>query len=601
MDSSKFGLSLLESLTIGMYTDANVCYREYIQNSCDSINKAVSKGVLTLEDSWVDVVIEPDNRYVSIEDNGMGLCKTDFYRTMANIAASSKKQGEDMGFRGIGRLIGMAFCKQLKFTASFEGEDVKSIFTWDGEKLSKMLEENYDGTLEDAIIMLISHTTEPAEPSERFFKVEMIDVFETSLQLLDDNAVCEYLQFVLPIDYSINFDLGNEIHEYAEKINYHLEEHNVKVNGRDLTKAYYRDLLDKGKPYDRIESIHFHEFRNKNDELLAWMWYGLSSFERQIPEENKIRGLALRSSNIQLGTNTVLQPYFKEERAYTYFVGEVFAVHPHLRPNARRDFFNPHEVLNDFIREVGVYFHGDLRKLFNKANRIKLSYRDINIVEKKEQEHYDKLTGKTARPYLGEKEREKAEKEIELAKEKAVTAMKEIEKADALDPTTPQGKVAINIKKRHGMKKPQSTPVAPTTKEQPQVEIPMVVKPVPSAESEKSENPPSAPMVIAPSVATTAPSEPTNLSPVSPSSLPPKREGISIPTPLPMTSQPEVVEPTAIPVEKEEIKPVYFTDSLSKLNDSEKEIVKQILELTSSVVKPLEVNVIMEKIKQKWN
>lgn len=109
MDASKFGLSLLESLTIGMYTEENVCYREYIQNSCDSINRAVNQGVIKFEDAWIDVTIEPEERYASILDNGLGLGQTDFYQTMANIAASQKRQGEDMGFRGIGRLIGMVW------------------------------------------------------------------------------------------------------------------------------------------------------------------------------------------------------------------------------------------------------------------------------------------------------------------------------------------------------------------------------------------------------------------------------------------------------------------------------------------------------------
>ena len=45
----------------------------------------------------------------------------------------------------------------------------------------------------------------------------------------------------------------------------------------------------------------FKKFYDKNGELLAWMWYGLSRFEKAIPACNKMRGLRLRKENIQIG------------------------------------------------------------------------------------------------------------------------------------------------------------------------------------------------------------------------------------------------------------------------------------------------------------
>lgn len=577
MDASKFGLSLLESLTIGMYTEENVCYREYIQNSCDSINRAVSQGVISFEDACIDVVIEPDERYVSILDNGLGLGQKDFYQTMANIAASRKKQGEDMGFRGIGRLIGMAFCKTLKFSASFEGEDVTSTFTWDGEKLAQMLRDNYDGSLDDAIIELIDYSKEPADPSERFFKVEMIDVHESSLELLNETAVCEYLQFVLPVDYDINFDLSSEIHDYAKSLNYHMEEHKVFVNGRELTKAYYRDLLKNGVPYDRIESLQFQNFYGKDGELLAWMWYGLSSFEIQIPKENPIRGLALRSSNIQLGTNAVFRNNFNDPRSCFYFVGEVFAVSNGLRPNARRDYFNPSDTLNEFTHQIESYFNDELRKIFNKANDIKNYYRDINLVDKKKEEHQQNLSsGK----YLGEKEKEQAENAVKEAEKKAEKAKEKLEKVSILDPMTPMGKVADNIKKRHG------STVAPTsTKNTP---------PEPENTDKKVEKqPPEKPKaVIIEDVPLPVASTFTPIT----TSLPPQVEGISPPAPLPLAPEVQVT-----PIIEETIPVVYFHETLTQLKNEEKEIVREVLEMISSTLKEKELNEIKEKIKKKWN
>ena len=47
MDEYVFGANILENLTTGMYKDSKVSYREYIQNACDQIDKAVEQGILS--------------------------------------------------------------------------------------------------------------------------------------------------------------------------------------------------------------------------------------------------------------------------------------------------------------------------------------------------------------------------------------------------------------------------------------------------------------------------------------------------------------------------------------------------------------------------
>ena len=69
------------------------------------------------------------------------------------------------------------------------------------------------------------------------------------------------------------------------------------------------------------------------------MWYGINRFEKQIPALNEMRGIRLRKGNIQIGNEqTFLEHnFYKEPREYLYLLGEVFAVHNELRPNARRE------------------------------------------------------------------------------------------------------------------------------------------------------------------------------------------------------------------------------------------------------------------------
>ena len=126
-----FGANILENLTTGMYQDSKVIYREYIQNACDQIDKAYNMGLLKSNEGRIDIWLDAEKRTVSIEDNATGICTADFERTLADIANSDKKLGEDKGFRGIGRLCGLAYCKELIFTSTAAGEDVVSIMRCD--------------------------------------------------------------------------------------------------------------------------------------------------------------------------------------------------------------------------------------------------------------------------------------------------------------------------------------------------------------------------------------------------------------------------------------------------------------------------------------
>ena len=129
------------------------------------------------------------------------------------------------------------------------------------------------------------------------------------------------------------------------------------------------------KNYDEISRLEFKDFRDSSGNLVAWMWVGLSRFEKQIPKVNHMRGLRVRSANIQLGNDDALQNLFKESRGNYYYVGEVFAAAKELIPNSQRDYFNENEtrvLFEDLLRE---YFYDVLHKLYYEANRVKNDYK----------------------------------------------------------------------------------------------------------------------------------------------------------------------------------------------------------------------------------
>ena len=131
------GKDILELLTSGMYLDPLTIYREYIQNSADSIEKAVSKGLLKSieDDGKIKININYIDRSIIIEDNGTGLSSNEFTKILLSFGNSPKRGTDARGFRGIGRLAGLAYCQELVFTSKCAGENKINTLKWDCRQL----------------------------------------------------------------------------------------------------------------------------------------------------------------------------------------------------------------------------------------------------------------------------------------------------------------------------------------------------------------------------------------------------------------------------------------------------------------------------------
>lgn len=440
------GKNILDNLTTGMYSDSKVIYREYIQNACDQIDRAVELGILSTEEGYVDIFTESKERYVSIKDNATGVKAKDFIEDVGDIANSNKKIGRNKGFRGIGRLCGLAYCKTLKFTTSYLGEDTKSIMTCDAQKMRAMLVENKKYTLDEIWDAIVTYSTEPEVENEHYFEVEMFSINKENTDLLNDTKVRKYLSFVVPVPYKNTFILRNQIYGYADSIGYHIDEYCIRVNGSQIFKEYTTKLKEQSgsylKNYDEISRLEFKDFRDSSGKLIAWMWVGLSRFEKQIPSVNPMRGVRVRSANIQLGNDDALQPLFKENRGNYYFVGEVFAASQYLIPNSQRDYFNENEtrvLFEDLLRE---YFYDVLHKLYYEANRVKNDY-------KRQEEYLSKIAEyqrkEKEQGFVNEEERQKLQFDIDKAKKSAEDARKRLDKLDNRDSSSPLSEVRKSI------------------------------------------------------------------------------------------------------------------------------------------------------------
>lgn len=422
------GKNIIENLTTAMYENLRIVYREYIQNSADGIDKAVSAGILQPKDASIFITIEPQNRKIIIEDNGYGIPKANFKKIMESIADSQKSVDNNKGFRGIGRLGGISVCDELRFITSAKGENVESVCIWNAKLIKDILADN-DNKIDASSLVdkSTSYKENPCEKEDHYFKVELIKVGRNAEDLLNVGAVSDYISAIAPVPYSSGFCYKDPIRKYAADNGFNIDEYRVLINEEQIFKPYVTDLYrpvgtsGKKEKYDSIYGVEFEMFVDDNDKPIAWMWYGISNFEKKIPTINQMRGLRLRKGNIQIGDENTLttQRFFKEERGNFYFVGEIFAVSPLLIPNARRDYFN----LNDECR----FFEGCLKNLtynvfysiYHKANDIKKelqrlqeygnAYREFNV---------NLAEGK----FIDEASKNKAASELEAKKEKATKA-----------------------------------------------------------------------------------------------------------------------------------------------------------------------------------
>lgn len=445
-----FGANILENLTTGMYQDSKVVYREYIQNACDQIDKAYVNGILRSGEGRIDIWLDPENRTVSIEDNATGICAADFERTLADIANSDKKLGENKGFRGIGRLCGLAYCKELVFTSTAVGENIISVMRCDALKMRELISVSEQGgkyTASEVLSSIYNFDRKKTEDrNSHWFKVQMIGVNDENTDLLDFEQIKEYLSFVAPVPYQNTFIFRTEVYNYAKKINYVIDEYNIFLDGEPIFKKY-KTNFKTSKGEDEIFNLAFKEIYDAHNNLLAWLWIGVSHFKAVISKDCKMRGIRLRKENIQIGNEDTLQKLFKEDRGHHYFIGEVFAISKDLVPNSQRDYFNENVTRMEFEGELKKYFNGELHKIYYEGSAINSAFSKIDSYEKKNAELQEK---KRKGDFVNKHHLEKTLTEVEKAKKIAEKAFTEIEKRKqkaVSDPKDVISQVIIRIEK----------------------------------------------------------------------------------------------------------------------------------------------------------
>lgn len=239
------GKYTLESLTTGMYSDPMIVYREYIQNSVDSLENAVQQGIIDHSSMRIDIIVSEENSRISIRDNGTGISSSEARATLMNVGNSKKRNANNRGFRGIGRLGGMSYCDTLIFYTSFEGENCKSVISFDCKKLKKLLVPGQyeDLSLSDVLGEITTIEVLPEKKEKHYFVVEMENV-SGSTDLLNIDAAKSYISQVAPLPYKTRqFIYISQLKEFLKGNGYDIEEFPIFVGEEETDlEPVYADL-----------------------------------------------------------------------------------------------------------------------------------------------------------------------------------------------------------------------------------------------------------------------------------------------------------------------------------------------------------------------
>ena len=392
MDTIVIGARVLDVLTTGMYPDALDALREYVQNSYDAIRRAERAEILKPNFGDVVISVNTERREVTVRDNGVGVPATEFRSTLLNIGASKKKVGDEAGFRGIGRLAGLAYCEKLIFSSAYKDEAKSSELSFDAagirRGISEMSRTAENETAGELLQRMTAHKTIERKPGMPFFEVKLIGVDPKACPFLDAEAVRSYLRQVAPVEFNLQaFVYGRS------KINPFLEENGVRrtinltlsVNGRDesISKPYRTYHEAGNKKGNRVDIIDIETCADPSEPKRWVAWLSTARDLKGVITSDDVRGIRLRSNNIQIGDHRTFSRIFeKVQKSYFrmngYYSGEVYLLDSEIIPNSRRDFFEDNEAWREAERTLIEWARPLVKRVYQNVDERK---RDADLVE----------------------------------------------------------------------------------------------------------------------------------------------------------------------------------------------------------------------------
>jgi len=366
------GAYILETLTLGMYGETKIAIREYVQNAFDSLQEAVSRGLLPQEKAHVELKLHADHQGITIRDNGMGIRTESAVQVLAAVGASNKSFAKNAGFRGIGRLAGIVFCDSLIFTTKAAGQTERTVVAINAKKLREKLapdSENEDDAAKTLAACVEAHIEPDEEKAAHYFEVRMEGYHEPPKEAKDIIALKIFLQQVSPLPFSPKFSFAKQINDKGREVGLPIESIHVFVkDGDEPAEEIFKPYTDQVQVKAKTVPIALEFVQSPTQKW--WGWVG----RKKVPGivKDVFKGIRVRMKNIQIDDVDIMREIFaypikesaKARSSYLrfaeWYIGEVHVAPAAAVPNARRDGFEENdewkalrEELEDEVYRLG--------------------------------------------------------------------------------------------------------------------------------------------------------------------------------------------------------------------------------------------------------
>lgn len=351
------GKDILELLSSSMYIDPMAMYREYVQNSADSIDSARTGGIVD-DAGKITIKIDPTVRTIVIRDNGVGLNATDFSDRLLALGGSKKRGTAARGFRGVGRLAGLAFAQEVIFRSRQGGERTVHELRWSARDVRSMLRSAETKDLKD----IVGNSVEVREVTgyewpERFFEVELKGVVRhRNDRLLSREAVFNYLAQVAPVPFHPEFQFAEQITSLLHSHGLRSSTIDIEIDGIGRVYRPHRNSTTTGKTSEtRFQELTTICTPGRDGGTAAVSWVLHSDYKGALPSGSLVEGWRFRVGDIQVGDNDLLLPLFPESRFNAWCVAETHVLDTRILPNGRRDHFEQNAFFLDLMNHLAPH------------------------------------------------------------------------------------------------------------------------------------------------------------------------------------------------------------------------------------------------------
>ena len=351
----------------------------------------------------------------------------------------SDKDGiTERGFRGIGRLGGLAYAEKVQFVTTAIGDATKTIMTCDCVRMQQLLQKSNNETSDimETFKAISTFEEQPEDSNEHYFEVRLLGVPQES-GLLDEDDVIRYLSETAPIDFdSQQFPQARKIRDHFSEKGFPITCYKILRGARKkpIYKLYSRSLSTgkqgRTKTKDFVRDVEFIYKEASDGKPLYIGWLAITDFSGVISDES-VQGIRFRKGNILVGNGTTFANFFPSEghNANRMFAGEIHVLHDELVPNSQRDDFEPSTAYNEMRKSLSELAGTINRKYRRGTSEATSALRNLTKLNEEQKELEGKIdsgaiTSDEKREQIAERlekiarTREKEEKTVRKAMER---------------------------------------------------------------------------------------------------------------------------------------------------------------------------------------